>query len=96
MGTAWVIFTDGCCRRLPGRVVNLWTRVKRVISIGGSKWGRRGRVPPGGPNSFIFMQFSAKNLQNNPNLGVGAPPRENPGSATDQSCTIPARGRSGV
>ena len=30
-------------------------------------------MPPGGPNSFIFMHFSAKNLQNNPNLGVGAP-----------------------
>ena len=28
------------------------------------------------------MQFSAKNLQNDPNLGVGAPPRENSGSAT--------------
>ena len=27
-----------------------------------------------GPNSFIFMQFSAKILQNNPNLGVGANP----------------------
>ena len=23
--------------------------------------GRQGRAPPGGPNSFIFMQFSAKN-----------------------------------
>ena len=30
-------------------------------SIGGSKGGRQGRAPPpGGPNSFIFMQFSAK------------------------------------
>ena len=30
--------------------------------IGGSKGGRQGRAPPpGGPNSFIFMQFSAKN-----------------------------------
>ena len=29
--------------------------------IGGSKGGRQGRAPPpGGPNSFIFMQFSAK------------------------------------
>ena len=26
-----------------------------------------------GPNSFIFMQFSAKSLQNNPFLGIGAP-----------------------
>ena len=30
-----------------------------------------GTPPPLGPNSFIFMQFSAKNLQNNPNLGIG-------------------------
>ena len=26
--------------------------------------------------------FRQKNLQNNPNLGISAPPRENPGSAT--------------
>ena len=33
-----------------------------VVIIGGSKGGRQGRAPPppGGPNSFIFMQFSAK------------------------------------
>ena len=33
-------------------------------------------MPPltGGPNSSIFMQVSTKNLKNNPNLGVGAPP----------------------
>ena len=30
--------------------------------------------PTGGPNSFIFMQFSAKNWQNNTNLGIDAPP----------------------
>ena len=30
----------------------------------------------------IFMQFSAKKLQSNPNLGVAAPPRENPVCAT--------------
>ena len=35
-----------------------------------------------GPNSFIFMQFSAKYLQNNRILGIGAHPQENPGSAT--------------
>ena len=29
------------------------------------------------------MQFSAKYLQNNRILGVGAPPQENPGSTTD-------------
>ena len=33
--------------------------------------GRQGRAPPGGPNSFIFMQFSECAL-----------PQENPGSAT--------------
>ena len=43
------------------------------VDIGGSKGGgHQGRLR--GPNSFIFMQFSAKKLQNNPNLGVGAPP----------------------
>ena len=38
---------------------------------------------PRGPNSFIFMEFSARSLQNNPTLIVGdhsPPPR--PGSAT--------------
>ena len=49
-----------------------------VSNIGGSG-GRHG-----GPNSFIFMQFSAKIVRNNPNLGVSAPPGENPGSATVQ------------
>ena len=36
---------------------------------------RQGRVP-GGPNSLIFMQFSAKRLQNNPTLAVDAPLRK--------------------
>ena len=45
-------------------------------------WGRKGRPLS---NSVIFMQFSAKNLQNNI---LAHPPREipppgNPGSATD-------------
>ena len=44
--------------------------------------GAPGTPPPRGPNSFIFMQFSAKNVRNSPNLGVGAPPGKNPGSAT--------------
>ena len=26
-------------------------------------------MPPGGPNSFIFMQFSAKNVKNNGTFG---------------------------
>ena len=50
---------------------------KALADLGGCQ----GRPP--GPNSFIFMQFLAKNWQNNPNLGIGAPPRENPGSVTE-------------
>ena len=38
--------------------------------------GARDARPPGGSNSFIFMQFSTKNGQNNPNLRIGAPPSE--------------------
>ena len=44
------------------------------LSIGGSKGCARDASPPGGPKSFIFVQFSAKNLQNNTNLGVGTTP----------------------
>ena len=57
------------------------------LTIGGSKGGRQGRAPPppGGPNSFIFMQFSAKMWKIIAILGVGAPPGENPGSATAYS-----------
>ena len=43
------------------------------------------RAPPGGPNSFIFMQFSAKMWKIIAILGVGAPPGENPGSATEHN-----------
>ena len=52
------------------------------VSIGGSKGGDARDARPQGPNSFIFMQFSAKNLQNNPIWELAQPPRENPGSAT--------------
>ena len=41
--------------------------------------GAPGTPPLEGPNSFIFI---FKNVQNSPNLGVGAPPGNNPGSAT--------------
>ena len=57
------------------------------LFIGRSKGvpGTRARPHPslGYPNSFIFMQFLAKSLQNNHTFGVGAPSQENPGSATD-------------
>ena len=54
---------------------------QHVTCIGGSRGLQR---RPRGQNSFIFMQFSAKNLQINLTLGVGtpSPPQENPGSAT--------------
>ena len=42
--------------------------------IGGSKGGARDARPPGGPNSFIFIQFSAKIRKIIAILGVGAPP----------------------
>ena len=45
------------------------------VCIGGSKGGHQGRAPPpGGPNSFIFMQFSAKIWKIIAILRVGAPP----------------------
>ena len=57
------------------------------LNSGGSKGSREGR-PPGGPNSFNFMQFLGKfgkivcwHLPR----GVGAPPWGNPGSATAES-----------
>ena len=71
-----------------GKIVCWWSQVGLAplprrnsgsATIGGSKGGRQGRMPPRGPNSFIFMQFSAKIIAI---LGVGAPPGENPGSAT--------------
>ena len=33
-------------------------------------------MPPGVPNSFIFMQFSAKKVGYHTHLGVGTPPRK--------------------
>ena len=38
------------------------------------------RAPPGGPNSFIFMQFSAKIINKHTHFGSWRPP--NPRSAT--------------
>ena len=64
----------------------IWTITRRKLSyiykgyIGESKGDARDA--PRGLNSFIFMQLSEKYLHNNRILGVGAPPQENPGSAT--------------
>ena len=51
-----------------------WQSLRRAIHIIGRSKGAQGMRTPRGPNSFIFIQFSAKNLQNNPNLTVGSPP----------------------
>ena len=40
-----------------------------MFTIGGSKGGGARDAPPGGPNSFIFMQFLAKNLKHNSTFG---------------------------
>ena len=52
------------------------------ISLADPRGAPGTRPPPGGPNSFIFMQFSAKMWKIIAILGVGAPPGENPGPAT--------------
>ena len=36
--------------------------IKNIIVSGGSKGGARNTRPPGGPNSFIFMQFLAEKI----------------------------------
>ena len=46
----------------------------RSRSIGGSK-GAPGRALPGGPNSFIFIQFTEQKVSTS-TLGVGAPLRK--------------------
>ena len=53
------------------------------VPSGGSK-GAPGTRPPGGQNSFIFMQFSAKKIGSHTHLGSWRPPppEENPGSTT--------------
>ena len=58
----------------------IWSLVN--WSLADPRGGARDARPPWGPNSFIFMQFSAKMWKIIAILGVGAPPGENPGSAT--------------
>ena len=57
-------------------------QTQRALVIGGSKEIPGTRAPPGGPNSFFFMQFSAKKLRNIRCWKLALPPKENLGSAT--------------
>ena len=63
-----------------------------VLLSGGSKGGHEGRMlPPGGPNSFNFMQFSGKYgkiICWRPPWELAPPPRGNPGSTTATHITI--------
>ena len=58
----------------------------QILWIEGSLADPRGGAShaPWGPTSFIFMQFSAKQLKNNSTFGSWCiPSGENPGSATE-------------
>ena len=47
---------------------------EKLLPLADLRGGGPRDAPPGGPNSFIFIQFLAKKLQNNLNSGVGALP----------------------
>ena len=49
-------------------------RISMSEISGGSKGGARDAPPPGGPNSFIFMQFSAKIIGSHTHFGSWRPP----------------------
>ena len=53
-----------------------------VLALADPRGGARDVRPPQDQNSFIFIQFSAKNLQNNSIFWSWRTPWENPGSAT--------------
>ena len=53
-----------------------------IHAIGRSKGGASDTCPLGVQIHSISCSFRQKIYKNNPNLGVGAPPRENPGSVT--------------
>ena len=76
-------------RRLPylPSTNEVWGKVifsQVCVGIGGSKGAPGTRPPPRGSKLFHFHAVFGKNLKNNSNFGVGAPPGENPGSATGQ------------
>ena len=78
----WIRLAEGIipCRKYE---IVFWWDFNYAVHWRIRGWQGRAHSPhPRGPNSFISMQFSAKNLQNNPNLELAHPPPENPGSAT--------------
>ena len=62
---------------------NRWSMVDRYYPLADHRGARR--TPPGGPNSFNFMQFLGKFgkiVRWRPPGEMASPPRGNPGSAT--------------
>ena len=72
-----------------GGELKLYLSWKRnSITIGGSRGGREGRTPPLGVQILSISCSFRENLAcSRPPWRVHAPPRENPGSATDYSST---------
>ena len=67
VSSSWLIFIDFAHITLLLFVGNISEKnfpTKSIVeSQGGGGVGTRDAHPPQGPNSFIFMQFSAKNLR---------------------------------
>ena len=82
-GGIWPIFPKTAQLRHE-KCTGVWVCWIKIDFI--SHWRTQGGArPPStleGPNSFIFIQFSAKKLKNNSTFGSWRTPRENPGSAT--------------
>ena len=58
-----------------GYLISKITEVLDQYALADLRGGARdARPPPGGPNSFIFMQFSGTKLKNNSTFGSWRPP----------------------
>ena len=75
-----IMSTGGVCQTPPWadapRQTPRWANgyCSKWYALADPRGGARDARPPWGPNSFIFMQFSAKNWKIIELLGVGAPP----------------------
>ena len=54
--------------------INISSSNIRTPSLADLRGAPGTRAPPGGPNSFIFMQFSGTKLKNNSTFGSWRPP----------------------